>query len=235
MDQTAAVLVGGLGIRLREAVPDVPKPLAPVQGQPFLARLLRWLAAQGTTHAVLLTGDRPEAFEQFVQEWNQAGHRPSLQCSEEPGPLGTGGAVRLALPLLPAEFDLVNGDTLCPLSLPELHAAHARTGAAVTLASVHEAEGGSRGALELGEKDRVLGFAEKGRPGPGWIHAGVVRIRRSLFEPVPPGLAVSLERELIPAWIARGERVQAHRVDVPFLDIGTPLDWARAQQEGWLP
>jgi NDP-sugar pyrophosphorylase family protein len=82
---------------------------------------------------------------------------------------------------------------------------------------------------------RKSGFAEKARSGPGWINAGVYRVRRSLFETLPAGRAVSLERDLLPDWIARGLPVRAYRAAAPLLDIGTPGDWERAQHEGWLP
>ncbi|MBI5837419.1 MAG: NTP transferase domain-containing protein [Candidatus Eisenbacteria bacterium] len=233
--RTAAVLAGGLGTRLAPALPGVPKALAPVAGEPFLAKLLRWAAAGGTERAVLLCGHLAPALEGFARGWNAAGRGPVVDISVEPAPLGTGGAVRFALERLPEEFFLLNGDTLCPVPLGSMAEAHRRGGAAATLAAVHEAEGASRGALEMDQEDRVLGFAEKGRRGPGWINAGVYRLRRSLFEGLPAGAAASLETDLLPAWIARGERVRAFRTDAPFLDIGTPADWDRAQTEGWLP
>jgi NDP-sugar pyrophosphorylase family protein len=233
--ETAAVLAGGLGTRLAPALPGVPKALAPVAGQPFLARLLRYLEAEGVARAVLLCGHLAPAVEEFVRAWSPGGRAPALETSVEPAPLGTGGAVGLAAGRLPEEFFLLNGDTLCPVGLAKLARAHRDSGAAVTLTAVHQEEGAARGALELAADDRVTGFAEKGRPGPGWINAGVYRVRRSLFEGLPEGRAVSLERDLLPEWIARGLTVRAHRAAAPFLDIGTPGDWERAQHEGWLP
>jgi len=233
--ETAAVLAGGQGTRLASALPGVPKSLAPVAGEPFLARLLRWLAAEGVPRAVLLCGHLAPAVEEFAGGWNAAGRSPALEVSAEPEPLGTGGAVRRALERLPQEFYLLNGDSLCPVRLAALAAAHGAWGADATLTAVHQEEGAARGALELDGEDRVRGFAEKARSGPGWINAGVYRLRRSLFEALPAGRPASLERDLLPDWIARGLPVRAFCAQAPFLDIGTPQDWERAQHEGWLP
>src|SRR5438105_58275 len=103
-----AVLAGGLGTRLRPAVPDLPKPLAPVRGEPFLARLLRWLKREGIGQVLLLSGHGAEHMEDFRKSWNQENRSPVVDWIVEPAPLGTGGAVRHALPRLPAEFFLAN-------------------------------------------------------------------------------------------------------------------------------
>ncbi len=232
--EVAAILVGGLGTRLRSAVPDVPKPLAPVQGGPFLDRLLDWLEREGVVRAVLLCGHGSEQIEAFAARRVAERRGPALQCSIEPAPLGTAGAVRLALEALPAEFYLVNGDTLCPVRLRDLETRHRATGADATLTAVFQQDGASRGALEMDESGRITGFAEKARTGPGWISAGVYALRSELFEALPPGTPGSLEMDLLPGWIARGLNVRAFRAEAPFLDIGTPADWERAQREGWL-
>lgn len=230
----AAVLVGGLGTRLRAAVPGVPKPLAPVQGRPFLDRLLDWLEREGVSRAALLCGHGSAQLEAFAAGRAAAGKGPALECSIETAALGTGGAVRLALELLPPEFFLVNGDTLCPVSLRDLEARHRESGADATLTAVFEEDGAARGALEMDAAGRVTGFAEKARGGPGWISAGVYALRGELFRALPPGTPGSLELDLLPGWIARGLNVRAFRAEAPFLDIGTPADWERAQREGWL-
>jgi D-glycero-alpha-D-manno-heptose 1-phosphate guanylyltransferase len=233
--ETAAILAGGLGTRLSHALPGVPKALAPVAGEPFLSRLLRWLEAEGVARALLLCGHLAPAMEAFVRDWNARSGVPVLEISVEPAPLGTGGAVGLAAARLPQDFFLLNGDTLCPVRLADLAAVHLAARAAVTLTAVQQRERAARGALELDPHNRVLGFAEKSREGAGWINAGVYRVRRALFEGLPAGRAVSLEHDLLPEWISRGLTVRALRATAPFLDIGTPADWARAQHEGWLP
>ena len=87
----AVILAGGLGTRLRSVVGDLPKPLAPVAGRPFLAWLLDALADQGLRHVVLATGYRGEHVEAAI---GTAWRRAALAYSRERGPLGTGGSLR---------------------------------------------------------------------------------------------------------------------------------------------
>ncbi len=108
---TAAVLAGGLGTRLRGVLADCPKVLAPVKGKPFLAYLLEHLAGQGLRDVVLCVGYGSEQVEAVFGR-SYAGLRLAYSC--EPAPLGTAGAVRLALPMLESDPVLVmNGDSFC--------------------------------------------------------------------------------------------------------------------------
>src|SRR5437667_6347363 len=112
---TAAILAGGLGTRLRHTVADRPKVLAPVGGRHYLAYLLDQLAGAGISEVVLLTGHRAEQVQSTFGE-SYAGM--GLRYSAEPAPLGTGGAVRRALPLFSAPtILLLNGDSYCDVDL----------------------------------------------------------------------------------------------------------------------
>jgi len=226
MIATAAVLAGGLGTRLRPAVGDRPKVLAPVAGRPFVAHLLDRLDAAGVRRVVLLTGHR--AGEVRARLGTRHGGM-GLAYSEEPAPLGTGGALRLAWPHLDAPTVLLlNGDSYCGLNVKALTAFHRRRGAGVSMALVRVDDAGRFGRVRTAG-GRVTAFAEKQGPGlPGWINAGVYLIGRGLVESIPAGRPVSLERKLLPAWVAQG-RVFAHRSAGPFLDIGTPGSYAEAE------
>ena len=103
------ILVGGLGTRLREAVPDLPKPLAPVAGRPFLAHLLDRFARAGLRRAILASGYRAEMIEDAIgMEWQGMQIVHSLETER----LGTGGALRHAARLLTGHgAHVVNGDT----------------------------------------------------------------------------------------------------------------------------
>jgi NDP-sugar pyrophosphorylase family protein len=81
----------------------------------------------------------------------------------------------------------------------------------------------------VGNGGRVLRFEEKGdAQGAGWVSAGVYLLDRAVVAGVPPG-PLSLERDLLPAWVA-GRRVRGFRWDGRFLDIGTPQSYAEAEQ-----
>jgi NDP-sugar pyrophosphorylase family protein len=227
MMETAAVLAGGLGTRLRPAVGDLPKVLAPVRGRPFLAHLLDRLAAAGVRRTVLLTGYR--AGEVRAALGSEHGGM-ALDYFEERSPLGTGGSLRLALPHLDSPtILLLNGDSYCGLDLAAFAASHRDRGAGASLALIRVDDAGRYGRVRT-SGGRVTAFAEKQAPGrPGWINAGVYLIERRLAEAIPAGRPVSLERELLPVWVAQSH-VFAHRAMGPFLDIGTPESYAAAEE-----
>ena len=221
----AIVLAGGLGTRLRGVVDGVPKPLAPVAGQPFLAWLLTGLAAQGLRHIVLATGYRGEQIEAAIGKTWQ-GIR--LDYSHEEEPLGTGGAIALAMGHVAGDACFVmNGDTWLELDYARFDAAvrggDARLG--VALATVPDVA--RYGAVRV-EDGRIAGFVEKGQAGPGLVNAGVYRMDRSLLAGSPGGMAFSFEQDvLVPA--VGCETVVGYADTKGFIDIGVPEDYRRAQ------
>jgi D-glycero-alpha-D-manno-heptose 1-phosphate guanylyltransferase len=154
----------------------------------------------------------------------------AVAYSEEPSPLGTGGALRLALPHLDApSVLLLNGDSYCGLRLAAFATAHRRRGADVSLALVRVNDAGRYGRVDAAADGRVTAFVEKeASGGPGWISAGVYLVERRLVEGILAGRPISLERDLLPVWVAQG-RVFAHQATGPFLDIGTPESYGEAE------
>ena len=226
MKVTAVILAGGSGTRLRSVISDRPKVLAEVKGRPFLAYLLDWLAAARVRSAVFCTGYLAD----HVREALGAKHGPmSLLYSEESTPLGTGGALRLALPMLDSDPVLVvNGDSFCGLDLKDFLNWHDSQRAVATLVSVWMADAGRYGHVNIKGDGCVLGFNEKGCCSEGWINAGIYLLSRSLLQDIPEGTAVSLEREMFPMWVGRG--LYGYRTNQPFLDIGTPESYAEAKR-----
>lgn len=238
-DATAAILAGGLGTRLRSHVADRPKVLAPVHGRPYLTYLLDQLADAGLRRVVLLTGYLAEQIHSAFGE-TYAGMR--LIYSREPAPLGTAGALRWALPHLPSPTVLLlNGDSYCAASLPDFWEFHQRPSADLSLVLTRVADCSRYGRVRLAPDGRILRFEEKSQAGgAGWVNAGIYLLRRSLIEEVPDDGPVSMERDLFPAWAA-GKRCCGFSCRAPFLDIGTPESYARAEtffapvSEGCLP
>jgi NDP-sugar pyrophosphorylase family protein len=199
-----------------------------VHGRPFLCFILDQLAATGVGEVVLLTGYRAEQVRETLGD-THAGML--LHYSAEPVPLGTGGAGRLALPLLRGDTVLLlNGDSFCGTDLAAFHARHRRRAADVSLVLARVPDVGRFGQVQTDQDGRVLRFREKGAAsGCGWINAGIYLIERRLLETLPPGQPASLERDLLPAWVAGG-RCHAFRGRGRFLDIGTPESYAEAEQ-----
>ena len=220
----AIVLAGGFGTRLRAVVRDVPKPLAPVAGRPFLAWLIDALAAGGLRRVVLATGYRGDLIEREMGA-EQAG--VAIACVREAEPLGTGGAIRDALPHTEGDRVLVlNGDTYARVDYAAMAAATAGAGAAM---AVHHVPDRSRYGAVMVEDGWVRGFAEKqADAAPGRINCGVYILRRDLAGLRRPG-AFSFETELLQTMPLKNDVLAAFDVPGPFIDIGTPDDFARAQ------
>jgi NDP-sugar pyrophosphorylase family protein len=223
---TAAILAGGLGTRLRPQIADRPKVLAPVRGRPYLAYLLDQLAAAGVSRVVLLTGYLAE---QVRAAFGDAYAGMRLVYSPEPVPLGTGGALRRALPDIPSTTCLLlNGDSYCEAPLPDFWDFHCRQAADASLVLTRREDCSRFGRVHVGPDGRVVRFEEKPPAGgPGWINAGIYLIRRALIEELPADCPLSLERDLFPAWL--GRRLCAFPCPGRFLDIGTPESYARAE------
>ena len=212
------ILAGGRGTRLQSLPGDVPKPLRPVNGRPFISYLLDQVRAAGMNRIVLSLGYKPEAFDDLVRQ-------EGLEISVESTPLGTGGALRAALPLLRTDAALVlNGDSFADVDLRLIAALHRRRKARATMLLAEVDDASRYGRVEIDETCAVLRFSEKGEAGAGLINAGVYVLQRAVVEAIPPDRAVSLERETFPSLI--GTRFFGEPGAFPFLDIGTPESYA---------
>ena len=222
-DTTAMILAGGLGTRLRAAVPGRQKVIVPVAGRPFLLRLLDQLHEVGVRKVVICTGYQAG---QVVEALGERYRSMRLVYSEESEPLGTAGALRQALPHLDSEPVLVlNGDSFCELDFPALLAARDAP-ATIVVREVPDTTQGGR--VEFEADGVVTRFAEKeAERSRGWISAGIYLLRREVIERIPTDRAVSIEREVFPLWVGRGLRV--FRASGRFLDIGTPDSYIAAQ------
>lgn len=227
--QEAIILAGGFGTRLRSVVSEVPKPMAPVAGRPFLSYLLDRLAAQGYMHVVLSTGYLHEKVEDFFHD---AYHGISLSYARETTPLGTGGAIVNALSRCSSdEVTVLNGDTLFDIDHGAMlrFAAHHDTPLAVVLRQVDDAS--RYGSVLLDSEGRIADFREKSTlAAPGLINGGIYRLRRSLLSTYTVGDAFSFEREVLQQRF-RDTAFYAYADGAYFIDIGIPADYARAQEE----
>src|SRR5258708_15408368 len=224
---TAAILAGGLGTRLRAVVTDRPKPMAEVRGRPFLMYLLDQLIAAGLTNAVLCTGYRAEQVRNRLGERYGVMH---LTYSQETQPLGTGGALRQALPFLTSDIVLVmNGDSICECDLGKFWIWHQQRQTALSLLLNRVGDISQYGQVKVDDTGRVTEFVEKNpNSGPGWVNAGVYLIAKNLIADLPAGCAVSLEYEVFPSLIGKG--LYGYQADGRFLDIGTPETYQRANR-----
>ena len=224
---TAVVLAGGFGTRLRSVVADRPKVMAQVNGRPFLTYILDQLAATECRSVVLCTGYLGE---QIRSAFGGKYQSLRLRYSWEPEPLGTGGALKLALSQIASDPVLVlNGDSFYGIDLMEYGRWHGDHDAVASIALTRMRHSERYGRVKMDAAARVVNFCEKEQAsGPGWINAGIYMLGRKLLETIPDGKNVSLERELFPDWTRCG--VYGYYNPGCFLDIGTPEDFGSAEE-----
>ena len=224
----AILLVGGKGTRLQPVVSSKPKPLARVGDIPFLELLVVQLRSQGIERMIMSTGHLADQIEATFGDggrWNS-----DIRYSRESQPLGTAGAVKFAEGYLEgsSDFIVVNGDSFIEVDFAEFLRFHRQHGGIVSMA-VHKVPDAARyGTVHMDASKRITGFSEKtGNTSPGMINAGVYLFQRSALELIPEGPS-SLEKDVFPKLLAQG--MYALEQDGIFIDIGTPEDYARAQE-----
>ena len=228
----AAILVGGLGTRLRPIIGDCPKPLALVRGRPFLAYLLEWLRAQGYLDVVLCVGYRWQDIQAIFGNGSSVGMR--LEYSVEEKPLGTAGALKHAADHLPGTFLALNGDSIVDADLADLVRFHYETQALATLALAAVPDARRYGLVECDSRRRVTAFEEKSSvlaANQTWVNAGVYVLEPQVLDYIPENRAVSLERETFPLLLQTRVPVMGYTLEGKLLDIGTPESYLRSQSD----
>ena len=245
----AILLCGGLGTRLRSVVSDRPKPMADIAGKPFLHYFVRMLSEKGVERFIFALGYMGEQIEAYFRDGREYGI--SIAYSYEESPLGTGGAIRNALPKMQEEDVLVlNADTYFDTDYRSLFQEQRMKRADMTIAS-REIEDISRyGAIVKDTDGRVLRWNEKQSgsgetmpdsaetlarseetaPKRGEINGGIYVMKRSLIEKIPVGKQ-SLENDCIPVWLSHSVKIHALPSDGYFMDIGVPEDYRRFQAD----
>jgi NDP-sugar pyrophosphorylase family protein len=198
-----------------------------VAGKPFLEWLILQSKANGVRRLVLCTGYLADAIESYFGDG--AKWEVDLVYSRETVMMGTGGALRLAVGMTESKSILVlNGDSYCCYDLPILMEKLQQEQARAVLWLVHADDSSRFGSVQIDSEGSILSFDEKSPGGPsGLINAGVYLVRKEFIESIPNGMPISLEREVLPGRIGKG--VYGVADNGPFIDIGTPESYARAE------
>lgn len=219
------ILAGGQGTRLSAIPGDVPKPMRPVDGRPFLEHLFDQVRAGGARKILLSLGYKRDHFETRFRKVPPQGL--DVRFCVEKAPLGTGGGLRNALPLLSRPTVLVlNGDSYADTDLRPLLEKHRAWAAKATILVTRVPDASRFGRVQFDPSGTVTSFEEKGATGPGFINAGVYAMERGVLEGIAPGRDVSLERQVFPGLVGAG--LFAHAAFFPFVDIGTPESYKEA-------
>lgn len=233
----AILLVGGQGTRLRPLTIATPKPMLPVAGYPCTQHQIARAREAGVTQIVLGTSYRAEVFEEYFAGVDDIG--VELIYAVEDEPLGTGGAIRHAAEYLSGDADdpviVFNGDILTGLDIAGLVARWRAVDADVAIYLTRVADPRAYGLVPTDADGNVLAFTEK----PQFPHeivtdqinAGCYVFRRSVINEIALGRVVSVERETFPALLARGARVIGVVDEGYWLDLGTPLAFARGSAD----
>ncbi|MFI5141080.1 MAG: nucleotidyltransferase family protein [Bacteroidia bacterium] len=230
MLQEAIILAGGFGTRLREVVSDVPKPMAPVNGNPFLDYQLRYLKHYGIERVVLSVGHLSE---KIISHYGTSFNGMEIAYSVEKEPLGTGGGVRLAMEKC-KEYDVLvlNGDSFFSIDLHNFYNKYSDAVADGALALRYIDNCARYGTIILGEMDIIKAFNEKaGHKTPGIINAGVYMLSRDIYlEETEAGKNFSIEKDFFEKKLHK-LTLYGFTYNGYFIDIGIPEDYKQAQHD----
>jgi D-glycero-alpha-D-manno-heptose 1-phosphate guanylyltransferase len=220
------ILCGGLGTRLRTVTGDTPKVMAAVQGEPFLDFLLRYLIKQGARRVILCAGYKAEA---IVAHYKAKFSQIEVLFAVEQEPLGTGGALKNAQAFIQSPYVFgLNGDCFTPVNYTEFLRFHQHTQAQATLVGVRIEGNKDFGTIVTDQSHAITAFREKFvTTEVQYISAGIYCFNRGVFDLMPAG-KFSIEYDFFPKMIGNG--FFCHKVDAPFIDIGTPERFAWAQE-----
>lgn len=225
----ALILSGGFATRLRPLSCTRPKILFPVANKPLLQWTFERLAKHNVTEVILAVSYRTEILAK-QHRIHRCGLRLTYSRDPLKKPLGTGGPIKKAEKLIGHDepFLVMNGDVFADVDYTEILKAHERKKDAVATIALHKVENPSRyGVAELAESNRIRRFVEKPPPGTAptdLINAGVYVLSPKIFQYIPEGHAVSIERQIFPKLAEEGV-LFGHIFDGLWMDIGKPEDY----------
>lgn len=228
MIKEAIILAGGLGTRLRNAVPELPKCMAPVLAKPFIGYVMDYLQQQGIKTFILSLGYKYQVIEQYLN--TQYGNLHLIYSVEEE-PLGTGGAIQAACHQAIHETVLVlNGDTFFKADVAALDAFHQTCRAECTLSLKSMTHFDRYGVVALNDASAVEIFKEKNRYAEGLINGGVYALQKDAFLQHALPRQFSFEKDYLEKQAGTG-KIYGCIQDAYFIDIGIPEDYEKAQTE----
>lgn len=224
----AVILAGGAGTRLRPLTYVMPKCLLPVAGKPLLERTIRYLKDFGINDFVVCVAYLKEQIINAFGDGSKLGVR--IEYAEADFPLGTAGQLGTARKLIDGRFLAMNGDIVTTLNIHKLIATHELKGGVGTIAVKKFEVKIPYGHISIRSDGTIEKFEEK--PTLTYsANAGLYIFERRIFDYIPGGRVVSLEREVFPALLLKGERINAYFEDAKWADVGSMVDFERVNDE----
>lgn len=226
-DATAVVLAGGFGTRIRHLLGDLPKPMAPVDGRPFIEWVVRYLAGQNIRRVILSTGYMAQTVQNHFQ--SQPVKDIHVTCVPESAPLGTAGGFLNAIQGTDGSAGVwlaMNGDSLALLPLREFF--NSLNGLECAISGVSVSDASRFGKISTHADGTLKAFMEK-EPGSGVVNAGIYLFRGPVVERFPKRTPLSFETDVFPTLLSQDVCARVFVTDAPFLDIGTPESLSQAE------
>ena len=230
MLNTAIILAGGRGTRLKTIISDLPKPMAPIMNVPFLTYQLNYLKHFGIKKVIFSVGYLSE---KIIAHYNQSFENISIEYSIEKNPLGTGGGIRMAMSNLNEDLVLIlNGDSFFDLNLEQFYNLHLEQKSDFSLALRYVNNSERYGNIEFNSSHQITSFIEKNQLNQsGYINAGVYILSKKLYlQNTKPDINFSIEKDFfekqLNQLIIKGFEFKDY-----FIDIGIPEDYLKAQDD----
>jgi D-glycero-alpha-D-manno-heptose 1-phosphate guanylyltransferase len=223
------ILAGGLGTRLRSVINTLPKPMAPVAERPFLEYLLDYLICQEITDKILISVGYE--YQKITDYFGNKYKNCQLNYLIEDTPLGTGGAIQLALNEVQTEQALiVNGDTLFNISLSALIDLHNQKKSLITVALKPLTDFDRYNNVLLDDDQKVIGFESKKYQHKGYINGGIYCVDKKILSSFSLPSKFSFEDDFLKVYT---DKISMYGFisDEYFIDIGIPQDYEKSQQE----
>lgn len=224
MIDEAIVLAGGFGRRLQSVITDLPKPMAPVAGKPFLKFVLDYLLENNVRHCVLAVGHKREA---IINYFGGLYKEMKISYSKEEEPLGTGGGIKKAMEKIKGDrFFVLNGDTFFKVDLAMLEEFHVRNKASLSIALKPMINFDRYGTVEVSPEGKITAFREKKYVREGLINGGVYVMEKN-FIPKKLKDVFSFEKDVLEPETEKG-KIYGIISATYFIDIGIPEDYDKA-------
>lgn len=225
------ILAGGLGTRLRPITEEIPKPMVPIHGRPFLEYLIVFLRNNGLTKLLLLVGHlRHKIISHFGDGKSLGVH---ISYAEETTLLGNGGALRAAYEQLDDAFLLLYGDTYLPIDYQDFARSFIQSQKKAAVVVYRYRDSADRGDdaahnLCIDDAGLVVDFNQHGLSSANaYVESGALALKKEIVRGLPEKHENSLGNVLFPRLIAERE-LQAYVTDKRFYDIGTPFRLQKA-------
>ena len=230
MDLVAIILAGGFGTRLQSVVNDVPKPMAPVAGRPFLEWVLDHCQENGIKEAILSVGYKSET---IINHFGKEYKGIQIKYAVEHEPLGTGGAIRYAMEMLEDDKNclILNGDTLFKSDLQKLYSSYMEKSADLIVSMRRMYEFDRYGLVEINESNRIISFQEKKYCPEGLINGGIYIVSSKLIKQIFPEVkSFSFEKNFLEQYVKQLNFIGIEQAGY-FIDIGIPEDFEKANRD----